>query len=271
MTLESDRPAEAQRAVVAVVLAAGMGTRLAPFTRSRPKCLVPLHGRPIFFRALDALRKQGVRDVVVTVGYLGDQVRDCLTDEFRGLNVTFVRNDAYAASGSLLSFDLALKRCPRDSDLLLIEGDVVFERDLLAWLLENAHGEIAATALEPYAPHLTGTLALLGPDNYVTDVAHEKGRASDFPLYESYKTTNISVFSTSMRAQLESTVRASLERYGVNAPLEYALSDLVRNGAKMRGVTTGGRKWFEIDTPEDLATAERIFEELSPCAASSAS
>ena len=58
----------------AIILAAGEGTRLRPHTLDRPKCLVPLAGRPLLAWQADALRRAGVDDITVVTGYRADQV-----------------------------------------------------------------------------------------------------------------------------------------------------------------------------------------------------
>jgi glucose-1-phosphate thymidylyltransferase len=60
--------------VRAIVLAAGRGRRLGPLTMTRPKPLLEVAGRPILAHILDPLARLGITDVVVVVGYLGDQI-----------------------------------------------------------------------------------------------------------------------------------------------------------------------------------------------------
>jgi len=55
-----------------IILAAGQGTRLRPFTDDRPKCLVELHGRPLLHRQLDVLRAAGLNDIALVGGYRAD-------------------------------------------------------------------------------------------------------------------------------------------------------------------------------------------------------
>jgi glucose-1-phosphate thymidylyltransferase len=63
-----------------LVLAAGEGSRLRPFTFSRPKHLIPLLGKPMIRYAVDDLVGAGVRDIGVVVGYFGDLIREALGD-----------------------------------------------------------------------------------------------------------------------------------------------------------------------------------------------
>ena len=60
----------------AVILAGGKGTRLRPITDTIPTPLVRFHNRPFLSYLLDQIRSQGVREVVILVGYLGDLIRD---------------------------------------------------------------------------------------------------------------------------------------------------------------------------------------------------
>ena len=60
----------------AIILAAGMGTRLRPITMSLPKCLVPVNSKPILEHQLDALLLAGIREVVLVVGHLGKSLSD---------------------------------------------------------------------------------------------------------------------------------------------------------------------------------------------------
>lgn len=63
------------RGATALLLAAGLGTRLRPLTESVPKCLVPIRGRPLLAYWFDRLRDAGIRDVLINTHHLADQVR----------------------------------------------------------------------------------------------------------------------------------------------------------------------------------------------------
>jgi mannose-1-phosphate guanylyltransferase len=64
----------------ALLLAAGLGTRLRPITNRVPKCLVPIHGRPLLEYWLDMLLSNGVTRVLVNTHYLADSVRAFVSD-----------------------------------------------------------------------------------------------------------------------------------------------------------------------------------------------
>jgi N-acetyl-alpha-D-muramate 1-phosphate uridylyltransferase len=73
-----------------VILAGGRGTRLGPLTEDRPKALVEVAGRPFLEYQLELLRRSGVREVVLCVGYLGAEVEQTIGDGSRlGLSVQY--------------------------------------------------------------------------------------------------------------------------------------------------------------------------------------
>lgn len=125
---------------VAVVLAGGKGTRLAPYTVVLPKPLMPLGDMPILELVLRQLRRYGFSRVVLAVGHLGQLI------------------EAYFGDGSLLEMDLlyAREREPLgtagplalipglDRDFLVMNGDVLTSLDLAAFL--DSHSRSGAPA-----------------------------------------------------------------------------------------------------------------------------
>jgi len=72
------------------ILAGGLGSRLHPLTERIPKALAPVVGRPFVFHQLELLRSQGVRRVVLCVGYLGEQIQAAVGNGTRfGLAVQY--------------------------------------------------------------------------------------------------------------------------------------------------------------------------------------
>ncbi|MGB9816180.1 MAG: glucose-1-phosphate thymidylyltransferase [Desulfurococcaceae archaeon] len=77
-----------------LVLAAGEGSRLRPFTFSRPKHLIPLLGKPMIQYTIDDLVNSGVSDIGIIVGYFGDLIRDVLSDGSKfGAKLTYITQE----------------------------------------------------------------------------------------------------------------------------------------------------------------------------------
>lgn len=74
----------------AVILAGGLGTRMKPLTEAIPKAMVPVNGRPFLDYQLGLLRHEGIRDIVLCVGHLADQIESYVGDGARfGLKVSY--------------------------------------------------------------------------------------------------------------------------------------------------------------------------------------
>jgi len=72
------------------ILAGGLATRLRPITETIPKALVDVAGKPFIVRQLSYLRAQGIREVVICIGYLGDMIREVVgSGESFGLEVSY--------------------------------------------------------------------------------------------------------------------------------------------------------------------------------------
>ena len=244
----------------ALILAAGLGSRLGPNTKECPKCLVPVAGTPILERMIDTLGEHGVNSFIIAVGYLSGQIRRFVEEKYPGLDIRFVENPDYASTGSVSSLDLALDAMVPRRNVLLLEGDVVIEPALILRTLQAANvSREAATLLAPYEPSLSGTFALVQGD-IVSAWLHETDRASDFPLQSSFKTVNVTfVRKGAPLVALRNTVKLTIAKRGGRAPLEYAMQDLVAKGMEIAATDINALRWFEVDTPEDLAIAESLF------------
>ena len=87
----------------AVILAGGQGVRLRPLTDNIPKPLVPFHGRPFLDYLLHQVKEQGILEVVLLVGYLGQQIREFCGDGARwGLKIKCVESPVEAETGTRL-------------------------------------------------------------------------------------------------------------------------------------------------------------------------
>jgi choline kinase len=127
----------------AVVLAAGEGTRLRPYTSDQPKCLVPLAGRPLLDWQLDALTAAGVEDVTVVTGYRAEQVDARVS----GRGVATVRNDRYADTNMVASLMCARDRLDGAADVVVAYGDLVYEPRIVTTLLQTLRAGAAGVVI----------------------------------------------------------------------------------------------------------------------------
>jgi phosphoenolpyruvate phosphomutase len=113
--------------VRAVILAAGADDKLLPLTEDRPKCMLDVKGKTILERQVELLNSYGIKDVAVVRGYRKERVD--LT------NIRYFDNDDYESTGEAVSLFKAESFF--DGPLLVIYGDILFEREVLEKLLRS--------------------------------------------------------------------------------------------------------------------------------------
>lgn len=108
----------------AIILAAGMGTRLRPLTNDRPKCLVEVNGIPMVERQIQFLKEKGIDDITLISGYKAEAL-DFLEEKY-GVDIVF--NDRYDTCNNINSLYIVRDRF---HDTYVMEGDVYMDKNVL--------------------------------------------------------------------------------------------------------------------------------------------
>jgi choline kinase/predicted kinase len=130
----------------AVILAAGIGSRLGDLTKDKPKCLIEINGKSLLENQIDILEAVGIKrdDIVVVIGNEGE----CWTDEnrtrIREINDDIVINERNDDSSNSYSLRLAMDNV--DDDLLVIDGDLAFPYELIARIVKDDRNLILTKA-----------------------------------------------------------------------------------------------------------------------------
>jgi choline kinase len=245
----------------AIIVAAGMGRRLAPYTDDRPKCMVPVAGKPILAHQVDALRAHGVGDILVVRGYLGDRItlpglRFCENPRFRENNIL----------GSLMYAGDEL-----EDDFLFSYSDIVYHPSAVAEVLATP-GAGALVVDRKWAEAYVGRTEHPVSEAELTRVDH--GRVTRVGKRAVPEADAVGEFIGLARfsRELGALVRAehrTLERTHAGKPFGLAqrfevayLTDMFNHLIDTRGVDLRPAfidgTWREIDTTQDLARAEQV-------------
>ncbi len=230
-----------------MILAAGAGRRLLPFTRNCPKCLLPVGGQPILVRQLAALAACGIRDVVIVTGYCAPAVRAVIDGRAR-----CVHNPHYTTTNSLYSLALAGEAVV-GRPLLLLNGDVVFTEALLERLLAAPFADGLLVDFE--APLDAEAMKVVVRDDRV--LAIDKGLDA---RHADAENVGLVKFSREGADALFRAARALLAKRQVEAWAPAAYAHMLAE-RPLGAIGTGGLPWIEIDFPEDFERAER---EIAP-------
>ena len=116
----------------AVILAAGIASRLRPLTDTTPKCLLKIGERCLLERAFDALIQNGFNEFIIVTGYRQQQIVDFLQAHYPAQSITFIYNDKYESTNNIYSLWLT-RPYTEGEEVLLLDSDIVFDKaDVLA-------------------------------------------------------------------------------------------------------------------------------------------
>ncbi len=237
--------------MIAIVLAAGSGRRMGPKGTDIPKCLLEFGGRTLLARHVAALDACGVRRLCVVVGFHSALVCAHLEKLRRpGFEIEICRNEMYRR-GSVVSLMKALDSLPGDEDLLIMDADVIYPRELLRRLL--ASDRPSSFLLDPRSV-ASGEEMILGVrQGLVRCIRRQVDPARYELLGESVGFLRVA--RTDVGA-LSSFVRAVIEEGRLNDEYESAYDRFVREH-EVGFVGVDDLPWTELDFPEDVALAER--------------
>ena len=240
------------RVTTALLLAAGSGNRLQPLTVSIPKCLIEINGRPILERLIDNLCDNGFKRLVIVVGYMHHCIRRFVNEYAGDLTIEFITNPLYQTTNNIYSLWLARNKI--QELFLLVESDLVFESSQLEGLLYP--NKIAISRMQPW---MNGTTITIDSLNRVQ--AFGMG-GNGYTEITRYKTVNIYSLSDSTWRKVVERLELHISSGKVNEYYEVVFKEMMADGSlSMDGVFFDPEGWYEIDTPADLANAERILEE----------
>ena len=104
----------------AILMAAGLGTRMRPLTDNTPKPLIKAAGKPLIETVIDGLWQHGVREIYVVTGYLAEQF-DYLAEKYPGL--TLVNNEEYTVKNNISSIHAVCQYMGK-TDCFICEADL---------------------------------------------------------------------------------------------------------------------------------------------------
>jgi len=239
----------------AVILAAGVGKRLRPFTETRPKSLIVIGGLSLMERHLGMLAAEGVNRAVIVIGHCGEQIRERCGTTLGDLEILYEENPDYER-GSILSLRAGLDALGNP-----VSGAIWMDADVLC------HPRVLGSLLTPEAPLtflLDPTFDSTG-EEMVLGVRGPRVLRIERGLRGDYDLTGESVGFFAVSGGLLDDLRRHLAGFvasgRLDAEYEEAVDELLPS-IEAGYIDIGGLPWTEIDFPEDLEKAERVLEAL---------
>jgi choline kinase len=236
--------------MIAVILSAGIGSRLKPMTAYYPKSLLNINDKTILENMIFKLLHEGIIRILVVVGYKQDVMLKFIEkmNEKYSSSITAIYNPLYNQTNTSYSLFLALNQIDED-DVIIINGDLIFEQALLkktvhhsntVLVIENSKFDQESMKIK----FLNESSLDIGKSISLTET---KGEFIGLSLI---KVKDLKLFKSILNGIISDNPK---EYYDIAFK---ALSKL----SKIDVTITDGLKWVEIDYPEDLKKAKQLFK-----------
>ena len=242
----------------AIILAAGMGTRLRPLTNDRPKCLVELAGKPLLEHQISVLQSLGIFNIHVVGGYLAGMLERS--------DITLHVNSDFETTNMVYTLFQAEGELDSSEDVIVSYGDIVYEANVLEKLLK-CEGQVCVVSdrqwLRYWRARFTDPL-----DDAETFRVDGQGKILDLGKKPQTVDEVEGQFIGLMKFRQEvlpelRNVWSALQRSSAPGAVERSyttdfLQQLIHEGWELRPVFIENG-WAEIDSEKDLAVATDFF------------
>lgn len=226
-----------------VVLAAGRGERLSPYTDDIPKPLVTLRGKPLIEHVISSCRDAGLKEFIVVTGYLGDVIRNHLrSGEHLGVSIDYVENENWSL-GNGSSLMAAKAKLEDEEHFLLTMSDHIYHSSLIRRALDgfNSLNSVCVDKAPKYLTDLAeATKVALADSGAVTEIGKKlvKWHGVD---------TGVFILRTDIFTGVKSMV------HGVVDCMRAIINDSL-----LQSIDVSSLPWLDVDTLKDLNYAEQV-------------
>ena len=241
----------------AVILAAGIASRLKPLTDNTPKCLLKVGDKSVLERTVDNIIANGIKDIVVVTGYLREMIENFLLEKYREINFTFIFNEKYDSTNNIYSLWMTKEEL-LGHDMLLLDSDIVFDGRIIGQLLNSNYENCLAVRSDQKLGKEEIKL-LLNDDGSIKEI----GKVID-PNAAVGESIGIEKFEKKFVWRLFTILDIKiLDKHEVNIFYEAAFQDALNSGVKIYPIDAESYKCMEIDTLEDFETAGELVKEIN--------
>jgi choline kinase len=236
--------------VKALILNSGRGERLRPLTKNKPKPLIKIRNKTLLKHQLDNLIECNIMDIIITTGPFQNKIKKYLKNEYPDLNVSYVKNPKYRTTNYIYSMWLTKELI--NNDVILLHGDLLFERKLLEKLINEKHANCVLVNKE-IKPPKKDFKAVIENDRVIKIGVEFSGKNAFFsaPLYKFSKSDFLYWLD-------------EIEKFVKKGDLKiYAESvfNKISDKIVLRPLCFTEEFCMEIDTKEDLEIARSLFSQ----------
>ncbi|MCP1427466.1 histidinol-phosphate/aromatic aminotransferase/cobyric acid decarboxylase-like protein/choline kinase [Paenibacillus xylanexedens] len=242
----------------AIMLCAGRGSRLGISTKRQPKPLLRVNHNSILENAVEQLIASGYNELVIVIGYKGDEIRKTLYPYRQLINITFIENSEWENTNNIYSLWLAKEEL--NENVTLLEGDVYFDKKILEFMNSNSNNSNLMVVSE-LSWLMEGTFVVIGDSGWVTDMYSTKDEMSLSLSGTPYKTANIYHLSEQLCSFISQELDRQVQAGHTGDYYEKTFKEALAQGIKFKVIEVDPSLWAEIDCIYDLSISEFQFSD----------
>lgn len=228
----------------AIILAAGVGSRMRPLTLEKPKCLIDVAGQNFIDRQINGFKRCGIDNITVVTGYKSGMIREYLKN-----TVKYAYNPFYETTNSIVSLWLATLNI--DDDILIVNSDVIFDENLIKNMID-CKNDINIAASKNWSEERGYKVEIINDKivNMSMDIQHDKigGEYAGLIFVKKDVMNNLKIQSEKL-----------LEQKQFNVWFEDMVVEMIKSGNVADAIYVDTEKWYEIDSVTELEYARTKF------------
>lgn len=244
----------------AILLIAGMGSRLRPLTDDRPKCLLEIGADPLLVRLLRQLSSLGIERVVLATGYLSAVVETVLKSFDELPELVFAENQRYEQTNNAESLRLAMPHV-QGRPFLLCDGDVLLrDASALSLLVKEGRWNVLTMIARDDLGDEEMKIIAEGEEQRIVGLSKKLD-----PALCQGESLGLQKIGGETVAVLAERLEAMSDEERASSYYEDIFAALIETGHDFYALPVRADGWTEIDTVEDLDDARRLFESWDVC------
>lgn len=237
----------------AVILAAGMATRLRPLTINTPKCLLKVGERSLLHRSIDALLENGIKEFVIVTGYLNELIENFVKEQYEDrIKVTFIHNNLYDSTNNIYSLWLARPEVDGE-EMLLLDSDLLYDPRIIGRVLRQESQNVLTLIKHDLGEE--EMKVVLDTDGSITEISKTCN-----PSLAAGESLGIERMGKSYTTALYKELDVMMNKEGLeNKFYELAFERLIRQGHTYKVIDVTDLFSCELDTVEDFENAKSLI------------
>jgi len=217
----------------ALILAAGLGTRLKPLTDTTPKALIPYRGKPLIVHQIEKLKSSGINEIVINVYHLKEQMISFFNSNFFGVRIHISNEDEILGTGGgIINTEKYFKN---EEYFLVVNADIISDIDIKSFTKNHSLSKLAILAVQK-----RNTSRYLEFDKKMNFIgrANENTNKDNLFAFNGMHIISNKIFDLGYKPEFKDIIDIYVEAK--------------KNGRLIQGYDTGSVTFKDIGKPENL-------------------